>query len=1021
MGAPDPVWDELGKIDYLLDQLARAVERGEFGHETWDALSPRYYERRAELAAVVSSRAIRTGAASPAAVPMVVPGTPATASAPPAAEPQASPAPTPAPLPLAYATPRVEPAFAPTPAPNRTSAGAWMSYAGALLVVIAVAIFTIYAWATFPPLVKLAVLLGVTAAFYVGGEVVRLKLDLPAVGVALISVGSAMLLFDGWSVIRATGATGPLPWAVMLLLCSLAYWATEWRITGGWFGAIGAAAQVGWWWMLGQALGWEPYWVAAGVSVVAAVWALASARTARGGPLATLAGVLRVGAVVVAAGTGVATLVSGVAAQIEHAPTFWPVAAAAVSALAFTVVVERLSPRPRGLSALGHVPLFVVAAAYWTALAVAGRPGPDLALLVTLLVMAAAYDTYAPSRGSAAYALAGLAAEGLFWLGVADRYGWRSDVTVGVLLAFGLSAIVGGRLLNRAEPDPVRWPGALWAARVWEYGGVAVLALATLLVPVIGGLPLSGARIEGGSVLLALGVLAAWVAARFVRRSGALGRVTFAWSFYALAAALAWAWPAWHSAWYGAALLGLTLLFSQSRALVEKTLRIPADEVGLWCRLIIVVLPLAAMVASLAFFRLDGYPVAALMALAGVVWLAEAVRAKDWWALAPSTAWLVAAAAVVGWVARGLPDAAIAAGAAGLVVAALGALGPRKLDSWGAFAAAGGTAIATVTTVAAVGDARRLALALLLVSGAWALTAIAAAWPELGGVAAAFGSLSLWAALSWRDASPWGTVIAFAVFAGFLLVPRALSRAAAGSKRLRAVRALAVSGAIALAELCMIGLLSYASGGEAAPARWLDLGASGAAVALALGGGYLLTWTALEHVELGLYPGTALVVLGAMIQMDGWGLRDAEWFLLLAALYFAGMGVLWASRKSERRVPVGTDIAAFAVGVAMPFALAVTGWDAETTLRHGLWVLGLAAASTSVGLLSHTRVYFQGGIVVLVLDAVWLSRSVLFALPSWVWIGTVGLALIAGGVVYARREKLGGVGRRIREGFAAWR
>lgn len=25
----DSVWDELGKIDYLLDQLAKAVERGE--------------------------------------------------------------------------------------------------------------------------------------------------------------------------------------------------------------------------------------------------------------------------------------------------------------------------------------------------------------------------------------------------------------------------------------------------------------------------------------------------------------------------------------------------------------------------------------------------------------------------------------------------------------------------------------------------------------------------------------------------------------------------------------------------------------------------------------------------------------------------------------------------------------------------------------------------------------------------------------------------------------------------------
>ena len=172
-----------------------------------------------------------------------------------------------------------------------------------------------------------------------------------------------MLLFDGWTVIRATGATGALPWALVFLVCSAAYWATEWRISGGWFGAIGAAAQIGWWWMLGSALGWEPYWVAAAVSWVAAAWALASANVEPGGPLGTLARVLRAGAVVVAVGTGVSSLVAGIAAQTSGKPTFWPVVAAAVGALGFTVVVERLMPRPRGLSAVGHAPVFIAVAA----------------------------------------------------------------------------------------------------------------------------------------------------------------------------------------------------------------------------------------------------------------------------------------------------------------------------------------------------------------------------------------------------------------------------------------------------------------------------------------------------------------------------------------------------------------------------------------------------------------------------------------------------------------------------------
>ncbi|MDO8915629.1 MAG: hypothetical protein Q7W16_06055 [Coriobacteriia bacterium] len=998
MGAPDPVWDELGRIDYLLDQLARAVERGELGRDVWDRLSPRYHDRRAELAAILSGRAARA-----------------------ATTPVATPAPLPAPVASTSVRPQPTPTVVTPVAAHRSSAGAWMSYAGALLVVIAVAIFTVYAWATFAPLLKLMVLLGVTAAFYVGGEVVRRKLELPAVGVALISVGSAMLLFDGWSVIRATGATGPLPWAAMLLVCSLGYWATEWRIAGGWFGAIGAAAQVGWWWMLGSALGWESYWVAAGVSVVAVAWAFASERVLREGPLGMLGTVLRVGSVVLAACTGLAAFAYGVTAQLGGAPAYWPVAAAALSALSFSFVVERLIPRPRGLSALGHLPLFAVAGAYWVALAAAGRPGPGWALLATFLAMAVAYDAYAPWRGSATYAIAGLAAEGLFWLGLADHYAWRSDVTVGVVLAFGLSAILAGRLLRRAEPEAARWPGALWAARVWGYGGVAVMALATLLVPAVGGVPLSGSRIAGGTALLALGVLAAWVAGSLLRRSAALGRVAFAWSFYTLAAALAWAYPSWHSAWYGAALLGLAALLSQSRTLLARLLRIPGDEIGLWCRLLYLMVPVLAAVGSLAFFRVDAYPVAALLALAGVAWLAEAVRTREWWALAPSTAAFAAAAAVAAWVASGPADAAIAAGAAALAIAAVGALGPRALRSWGAFAAAGGTMAATVIAVAGAADAWRLAVALLLVAGAWALTAVAASLPELAGLAGVFASFSLIAVLSWRDASPWMTVVALTLLAGSLLAPRVVSRSGKGSKSLRSVRALAFAGGFALAELCVIALLSYASGGEAAPARWLDLGATGAAVALALSGGYLISWTAVERIEAGLYPGIGIVVLGAMVQIDGWGTTDVEWFLVLAALYFAGMGVLWASRKAERRVPVGTDVAAFAIGVALPFALAVTGLDADTALRHGLWALGLAAASTTAGLLLRTRVYFQGGLTILVLDALWLSRSVLFALPSWVWIGTVGLALIGGGVVYARREMLGGVGRRLREGFAAWR
>jgi len=1015
MSPQDPVWDELGKVDYLLDQLARAVERGEMARDAWDRLSPRYYERRAELAAVLASRAARV-APVPSPAASVPAGTPAAV---PASAPVTAGA---VPLPIA-AAPHAVPAAGPrpsAPAAHRPSAGAWMAYAGALLVVVAVAIFTVYAWATFSPLLKLGVLVAVTAFFYGAGELVRVKLDLPAVGVALVSVGSAMLLFDGWSVIRATGATGPWPWAVVLLVCSVVYWLTELRITGGWFGAIGAAAQIGWWWMLGSALGWEPYWVAAGVSGVAAAWAFASDRADPAGPLATLARILRAGAVIVAAGAGVSSVATGIAAQTVGAPTYWPVAAAAVTAVAITLVVERLAPRPRGISSIGHAPLFIAGAVYWVALLLDGS-GPTLALVLTALAMAVVYDIYALWRGSGLYALAGLAAESAFWLLLAQRYHWRGEVTVGVLLAFGVTALVASRVVEGVSLDPDRWSGATWAARVWGYGGVAILVMGTLLVPMVGNVPLSGASIGARAALLALGALAAWVIACAVRRSPTAGRVAFAWSFYTLAAAVAWTFPGWHSAWYGACLLALAAVLSQGRGLVQRALRIPPEEVAVWCRVIYGVVVAVALAGSATFFALDAYPVAALLGIACLVWVAEGWRSGARWALAPSAASFVASVGVAAWTARDLGTAAAFAGAASVVPAAAGLVGPRKADSWGAYAAAGGAVMGAILAFAAPTGGWRLAAALLFVACAWALTTGVTGQMALAAVAAGFGSFALLAALAWRDMPSAYTVAALGLYAGVLLAPRALARAAVDSRRLPLARALAGAGALAITEAVLLGVAARALGTGPGPGGWTALGETELALALALAGGFTITWTAIERLEAGLYPGIALIVTGAMVQMDAWDLRDAEWFLVLAALYFAGMGVLWASRTAGRRVPVGTDVAAFAVGVATPLVLAVGAYPAEDALRHGLWALGLSAVSVAVGLLARTRVYFQGGIVVLVLDALWLSRTVLLALPSWVWIGSIGLALIAGGVVYARRQSLEGVGHRIREGFSGWR
>ncbi|MDP2232906.1 MAG: hypothetical protein Q8K89_04665, partial [Actinomycetota bacterium] len=189
---------------------------------------------------------------------------------------------------------------------------------------------------------KLAFLGTLTAAFYVVGEVVRTRLKLRAGGVALTVVGSAMLLFDGWIVIDGYGLTGYWPWAALLLVVSLVYWITEVRIAGGFFGVIGAAAQLAWWWMLGAGLGWSVAPRMAAWAVVAAIWLATSKRAARSAPLASLATVLRWGSPIAAL-----VAVIGLANDLNIGPTTWvELGSAIVLAFAISFIAEETPEIP---------------------------------------------------------------------------------------------------------------------------------------------------------------------------------------------------------------------------------------------------------------------------------------------------------------------------------------------------------------------------------------------------------------------------------------------------------------------------------------------------------------------------------------------------------------------------------------------------------------------------------------------------------------------------------------------------
>ena len=984
----DPVWDELGKIDYLLDQLARSVERGEVDRSAYDRFAPRYLTRRAELADVLTSRASKAAlVAAPTATSL--PPAPAAARL------------TTAPQPARAASPR-------TP----VSAGAWMTYAGAFLVVVAVAIFTIYAWGSMPALAKLAVLAVVTAAFYAGGDVVRTRLGLPAAGVALIGVGSAMLIFDGWAVINGFDLTGPMPWAVLFLACSVAYWLTERRIAGGWFGAIGAAAQIGWWWMLGQALLVGAVWQVAGIAVVAVLWLLGGERVREDEPLGALGSVLRVGARVVAVVASVGML----PALADRPGSLSLVLAAAVTAIAATVVIERSAPPARRLGAAAHIPVVLASISLWESSAGGHANG---GVVVVLAVLALAWGAYAVWRGGFGYAALSALALTLSSLALADSLSLTAKPTLAIVASLFAMLACAGHLAARRPTTAL--PALHEAAALWKWTGLALLVPATLAVPLASrAIPLAGMTITQGHVALAAGVFGVLLTASVVTRARLSGWMVAGWSFYVAASLSAYALPHLHSAWYALILVALAAAWDQSRHFATRALRLHAPAVTLLARGLYLALPVGGVLGSSIFFSVKGYAVAILLAAVALAWAADAMRDVSWAALVPASAFGVVAVAVAAWVRVDVATAALAGAAAALAFALAGALGPRTREGWGAFLAAGGVVPAMILTAAATDARGSLTGALLLIAATWALTAIAAALPEAATGAGLFASFALVAALSRRDPAPWVTLISMAVLTAALVLPRVLIRDGRPSL-LRAARALALAGLATAGQLAILGAASWVMRGTSLGAHAFETGEAGVALGFALVGAATVTWSAIEDFEPGRYAGWFAVTLGLLFGAHTAGIRQVEFFLLGLAAYCAAMGWLWSRRGMDRRIPAASDALAWMLGVVGPFLLSLAAFDPARSLEHGLWALGLAVLAVVVGLFIRSRFYFLGGMAIAGLDALWLSRSVLLALPAWVWIGLAGLALIGGGVTFARRELLGAASRRVSQGLAGWR
>lgn len=988
-------WVELGKLDYFLEHLARAVERGEVPLASYQALAPRYLERRAELTSVLT----RAGAGS-AVAPQ-----PASVQQPlPQSLPVAPPA---AAQPLQGSLPATPPTAAQalpvTPAVSKPPMS-WTTIliaTGAFLVIVAAAVFAVAAWQLVSPGLRFLFLGALTLGFYVAGERVRTRLGLGTAGIALTVVASAMLLFDGWILIDGYSLSGPLPFAGWFLLCSVVYWLSEVRLGGGFFGITGAAAQVAWWWLLGEGIGLSSAPRLAAIALVLLVWAVLAVRVSEDSEFARLARILKA-----AAPVGILIVVWSFITTYSSGPvTLEDLFAAAIVGFSATMIVDALGFNP-GIGAAGHLPVMLLASV---------GPLDAWSYVAFFSAISVPYVAHELRRGGVGHGVLGLLSMVAAAFALTDVLDWSASSLVAVLTALALVwsfAAVRMRALRIAEE--YRAARVFAMSLVLEFGGWLLLAAASLALPFAAdAIPvLGGAATFGDAALIAFVAVAVFLASVMHRRPAVVASMVI--SLYALWAVLGAAGIAAGAPLRATALILLAGAWAASAGWIERLTGLEQVVTRILMRGCVGILVFAALVVDGMFAGLPSWQSAAVLAVSAGWFLLDGVLARSRGSLAAASALVVGAVAMwAGWRFDG-PEAAVAVSVAALAVCAAGGIA-RRVRGAGDLAPWAATATATLIAVFAWSDAGLLGIALAVTGLAAFSAAYTSRWYEGALIAGVLLGGSVLAALAEFSALPWVTVGVVAAYAAIQLMPSFAIGGESASPSGRIVRALAASGLVSLLTLVLLGL--YSNSAFFAVPGWAALDGHALAAAVALTGAYILAASVRFELDPGMYAGVGVLLVAYWIELAEGSVSAIEWYSIPAAVYVAWCGYRWSWKASGRAVPFVTDLGATLILLA-PSALAMLNPYAEPSVSwaHTFWALGLAIAVIAAGVLLRVRVYLFGGVVALVWTA--LVRSWTYLVEYW-WIvlGLVGIGMIAVAVTRElRRQVLSGV-RDVLEGW----
>jgi len=990
-------WDEIGKIDFLLDQLARAVERGEIPLSSYEALAPGHLARRADLIALVSAQ----------------PTAPAPRAAAPAQRPPSGWKPTAEDFGTA---PR---AATPVPRPQRKPVP-WTTvllFLGAFLVVVASAIFAVAVWDLMGTGGKFAFLGTLTAGFYAAGWWARTKLELRAGSTALVTVASAMLLLDGWILIDGYNVSGLWPWAVLLLACSAAYWATEIWLAERFFGVIGAAAQMGWWWLLGAGLGLPVPARLAGMALVVVAWQFAAERGADDRTVGSLAQVLAwaapVTSVLLTLGVVADLVIVGSAGAVE-------VAYAAVVSASAAVVLYRsrvVSDATRALAAtLVQAPTFAIA---WLATA---DTGSSWWIAAVFLLLVLANDGFGYLGGGLPFVITGLLAELSLVLELCLVLDVSAETTVAVVAVLATLWSAAARMLGRLERDMPDRPVLASAAVACESGAFLLLVGASVSVPLVTErVALLGPALPAEAAVLAVGVLAAWWACATIKPNPVLSYAGSLWAFYTLAALESWLIPGRLPAVYAIGLTMLAGVWTASGWMIERQHGPVAGVLTrLSGRVATGAIAVVGMVWSLSETPSPGAP-AVLAATAALVFALDVLIGRFDLSAAAFSVFAVIASALGGWwlavrVDRPLEAAwaALAGAVVALVIAAVAAgwrTAPRLARSAAALAAA--TTAMFLIPVAAE-NAGWVAVVAVLVALTWACAA-ATTTQWLAAAAGFFAFVALIAWLVHADAQGWTVVWAVRAGAYVLGAVCFVPLFGPGGRLRHAGMALAVvgTGCLALYAIALPVLTDLGAdiGDPGADARTV------VTIALAV---LVLVQGARWRLEPAYYLGGFIGVLAVWQELGTLDVTLSIAYALPFAFYISLSGYLFTWLDPRREYPIVLDAGAVLVGLGYPLLAALQA-PASRALAESLAVVAVALVAIALGVGLKVRWYLFGGTAALAIVAVYRSMSTLVEL-WWIVLGVVGIAMLVVALTWERQRVLVTSAReRLHRSFEGWR